>query len=118
MTSAPDGGSTVSTPAARNPATCSRRGSTPPSRPAGRRGPPPPPRPAVRSRRQVATAPATVATAAIAYTTPSGTPPEREYGGHRVLPGTGGTAALGPRTATATIPATEISQHAAVITSG
>src|SRR4051812_30834261 len=106
MTSAPDGGSTVSTPAARNPAACSRRGPTPPSRPA------------VRSRRQVATAPATVATAAIAYTTPSGTPPEREYGGHCVLPGTGGTAALGPSTATATIPATEISQHAAVITSG
>src|SRR3982750_3286024 len=111
MTSAPDGGSTVSTPAARNPAACSRRGSTPPSR-----APAPPP--AVRSRRQVATAPATVATAAIAYTTPSGTPPEREYGGHCVLPGTGGTAALGPRTATATIPATEISQPAAVITSG
>src|SRR3954449_12797512 len=106
MTSAPDGGSTVSTPAARNPAACSRRGG------------PPPRRPAVRSRRQVATAPATVATAAIAYPTPSGTPPEREYGGHCVLPGTGGTAALGPSRATATIPATEISQHAAVITSG
>src|SRR3954452_11030256 len=106
MTSAPDGGSTVSTPGTRNPAACSRRGPTPPSPPA------------VRSRRQVATAPATVATAAIAYTTPSATPPARECGAHRVFPGTGATAALGPRTATATIPATEISQHAAVITSG